>query len=244
MSSNLKMGSIIAVLALVLTACAGGGASPRPATPAAATPGAATPAAATPGAATPGATEAAPTPEPATPEPGASPTPEPPPPAVEGTLTIWVDETRDANPPGARRRVHRPPACPCTSTRSASATSATGSSCTARPAKARTSSSAPTTGWASSRRTASLSRSILSDSAATVDSVALDAFTYDTGRSVYGLPYAAEAIALYYNTDLVPTPPDNVGRAHPDGDRRFRQTRASSRPTSSRRRTRTTATRS
>jgi arabinogalactan oligomer/maltooligosaccharide transport system substrate-binding protein len=35
--------------------------------------------------------------------------------------------------------------------------------------------------------------------------VSLDAFSY--GGSLYAVPYATEAIALYYNTDLVPEPP-------------------------------------
>jgi maltose/maltodextrin transport system substrate-binding protein/arabinogalactan oligomer/maltooligosaccharide transport system substrate-binding protein len=38
------------------------------------------------------------------------------------------------------------------------------------------------------------------------DEVALEAFTYD--GELYGMPYAAEAIALYYNTELVPEPPE------------------------------------
>jgi len=37
------------------------------------------------------------------------------------------------------------------------------------------------------------------------DPVALTGFTYD--GKLYGLPYAVEAIALYYNKDLVPKPP-------------------------------------
>ncbi len=37
------------------------------------------------------------------------------------------------------------------------------------------------------------------------DPVALKAFTYE--GKLYGLPYNIEAIALYYNKDLVPTPP-------------------------------------
>jgi maltose/maltodextrin transport system substrate-binding protein/arabinogalactan oligomer/maltooligosaccharide transport system substrate-binding protein len=49
----------------------------------------------------------------------------------------------------------------------------------------------------------------LSSVSANVDATALAAFTYDTGEGgkVYGLPYAAEAVALYYNPDMVPTPP-------------------------------------
>jgi len=45
----------------------------------------------------------------------------------------------------------------------------------------------------------------LGDKAASFDEVALQAFSYD--GQLYGLPYASEAIALYYNTELVPEPP-------------------------------------
>jgi maltose-binding protein MalE len=38
-----------------------------------------------------------------------------------------------------------------------------------------------------------------------IDPVALEAFTYD--GTLYGLPYASEAVALYYNTELVPEAP-------------------------------------
>lgn len=41
--------------------------------------------------------------------------------------------------------------------------------------------------------------------AASFDPVALSAFTYE--GKLYGMPYLTEAIALYYNKDLVPTPP-------------------------------------
>jgi maltose-binding protein MalE len=45
----------------------------------------------------------------------------------------------------------------------------------------------------------------LGDKAKSFDPVALKAFTYD-GKLV-GVPYQVEAVALYYNKDLVPTPP-------------------------------------
>lgn len=45
----------------------------------------------------------------------------------------------------------------------------------------------------------------LGDKARNIDPVAIKAFTYE-GR-LYGLPYNTEAIALYYNKDLVPEPP-------------------------------------
>lgn len=45
----------------------------------------------------------------------------------------------------------------------------------------------------------------LGDKARSIDPVAIKAFTYD--GKIYGLPYNTEAIALYYNKDLVPEPP-------------------------------------
>jgi maltose-binding protein MalE len=50
-----------------------------------------------------------------------------------------------------------------------------------------------------------LSEIALGDKSANIDPVALRGFTYE--GKLYGLPYAVEAIALYYNKDLVPTPP-------------------------------------
>lgn len=46
----------------------------------------------------------------------------------------------------------------------------------------------------------------LGDKAESFDPVALRAFTFD--GELYGLPYNTEAIALYYNQDLVPEPPE------------------------------------
>ncbi|MDT8305819.1 MAG: maltose/maltodextrin ABC transporter substrate-binding protein MalE [Anaerolineae bacterium] len=45
----------------------------------------------------------------------------------------------------------------------------------------------------------------LGDKAENFDPVALQAFTYE--GELYGLPYNTEAVALYYNRDLVPEPP-------------------------------------
>ncbi len=45
----------------------------------------------------------------------------------------------------------------------------------------------------------------LGDKAKNLDPVAIKAFTYE--GKLYGLPYNTEAIALYYNKDLVPEPP-------------------------------------
>ncbi len=46
----------------------------------------------------------------------------------------------------------------------------------------------------------------LGDKAESFDPVSLQAFTYN--GQLYGLPYAVEAIALVYNKDLVPEPPE------------------------------------
>src|SRR5258708_5276287 len=45
----------------------------------------------------------------------------------------------------------------------------------------------------------------LGDKAKSFDPVAIKAFTY--AGKLYGVPYGIEAVALYYNKDLVPTPP-------------------------------------
>jgi maltose-binding protein MalE len=45
----------------------------------------------------------------------------------------------------------------------------------------------------------------LGDAAADFSEVAINAFTYD--GALYGVPYATENIAFFYNTDLVETPP-------------------------------------
>ncbi|HEY8135763.1 MAG TPA: hypothetical protein VIF08_06940, partial [Candidatus Limnocylindrales bacterium] len=92
MSRTLNMGGALTALVLILAACAGPGASPTPAaTPSrTATPSAAP---ATPTAAPSATAEASPTAE-ASATPNVTPSPTPPPGAVEGTLTIWADNTR------------------------------------------------------------------------------------------------------------------------------------------------------
>jgi len=50
-----------------------------------------------------------------------------------------------------------------------------------------------------------LSEIDLGDKAQNIDPVALKGFSYE--GKLYGLPYAVEAVALYYNKDLVPNPP-------------------------------------
>jgi len=57
-------------------------------------------------------------------------------------------------------------------------------------------------GWYANGLTSTLD---LGDKASSFDPVALKAFTYD--GNLVGMPYLVEAVALYYNTDLVPKPP-------------------------------------
>ena len=77
----------------------------------------------------------------------------------------------------------------------------------ARPAKARTSSLAHTTGPARWLQAASgTDRSRRGDEE--WFPVALQSFNYN--GQLYALPYQSEAVALYYNTDLVPEPPTTI----------------------------------
>jgi maltose/maltodextrin transport system substrate-binding protein/arabinogalactan oligomer/maltooligosaccharide transport system substrate-binding protein len=209
MPSTLRLASVIAMLALVLAACTGPGATPKPPTPgatSAATPGATT-------ATTPGPTEVASsgpqdTPAP-TPDPNVTPSPTPPPAAEEGTLTLWVDETR----------------FPIMTSVGEDFTAATGVPVAVYQVgfgdiRDRLQLYGPTGegpdiiigahDWLGQLATNGLVEPLdLSAVSDNVDATALSAFTYDTGEGgqVYGLPYAAEAIALYYNPDMVETPP-------------------------------------
>lgn len=210
MSSTLRLGGALVALVLLLVACAGPAATTRPTGAATAAPTGAATAAPT-EAPTAGATEAptdAPTEAPTT-DPAASPTPTPPPAAEAGTLTLWVDETRapvltaiaeqftaDTNVPVAvyqvgfgdirdRLQLYGP--------------SGEGPDIVIGAHD-----------WLGQLATNGLVEPLdLSAVAANVDPVALGAFTYDTGEGgqVFGLPYAAEAIALYYNPEMVATPP-------------------------------------
>lgn len=192
MSLNLKLGSVLVTLVLLLAACAG-------ATPTAAP--TATPTAAPTATATATAT---PTDAPSE-EPSAEPTPTPPPAAVEGTLTIWVDETR----------------APIMLQLGAEFEAATGVPVAVHqvgfgdirdqlqlrgPAGEGPDIIVGAHDWLGQLVVNGLVEPLdLGAKADSFDSVALQAFNYD--GQLYGMPYAAEAIALYYNTDLVPEPP-------------------------------------
>jgi arabinogalactan oligomer / maltooligosaccharide transport system substrate-binding protein len=191
MSQSHKLGGALATLTLILAACAGPAATPT------AAPTAVPTAAAT------DAPTSAPT------EPGASPSPTPPPAAEEGTLTLWVDETR----------------APVVTAIGADFTAATGVPVAVYQVgfgdiRDRLQLYGPTGegpdiiigahDWLGQLATNGLVEPLdLGANGDHVDESALNAFTYDTGEGgqLYGLPYAAEAIALYYNPELVPTPP-------------------------------------
>lgn len=234
MRSTMRLGGALIALVLLLVACGGGGggATTRPSV-AASGPASAAPSA--PGSEAP-ESEAPETDEPSAPaseepsapaseepsapaseepsapasvDPAASPTPSPPPPAEAGTLTLWVDETRapvlteigerftaETNVPVAVYQVGF------------------------GDIRDRLQLYGPTGegpdiiigahDWLGQLATNGLVEPLdLSAVQDNIDPVALGAFTYDTGEGgqVYGLPYAAEALGLYYNTDMVETPP-------------------------------------
>ena len=214
MSATLKLGGVIATLALVITACTGGpGATTRPSTAASSAPS--TAASSAPSAAATAAPSTAPTtaategPSAPAETPVVTPSPTPPPAAEVGTLTLWVDETR----------------FPIVEALGADFTAATQVPVAVYQVgfgdiRDRLQLYGPTGegpdiiigahDWLGQLATNGLVEPLdLSGVSDNVSPTALGAFTYDTGEGgqVYGLPYAAEAIALYYNTEMVPEPP-------------------------------------
>jgi maltose/maltodextrin transport system substrate-binding protein/arabinogalactan oligomer/maltooligosaccharide transport system substrate-binding protein len=218
MSLILKMVSVIATFALVLAACAGPGATTRPSIAASTAPSAA-PSVAPSAAVTAQPSEAAsaapsaspaesPAESPSAPAetaPAVTPSPTPPPAAEEGTLTLWVDETR----------------FPILTDLGAQFTAETQVPVAVYQVgfgdiRDRLQLYGPTGegpdiiigahDWLGQLAVNGLVEPVdLSAAGANVDQVAQNAFTYD--GVLYGLPYAAEALALYYNPDLTATPP-------------------------------------
>lgn len=195
MSSTVKMGGALAAVVLVIAACSGPAATVRPTGTPVAT-------------ATAGAT-ATPAPT-ATAElsPGVSPSPTPPPAAVEGTLTLWVDELRApymievgeafeaaTNVPVAVHQLGFGDIRDQLQLRG--------------PAGEGPDVIIGAHDWLGQLVTNGLVEPLdLAAKAASFDPVALQAFTYD--GELYGVPYASEAIALYYNPELVPEPPTTL----------------------------------
>lgn len=202
MKRTLTLSSVLLTLLLVLTACAGGGASPAPATTGPASPTAAAPTDAPTGEPTedPEPTEGAPTADP-----GASPTASPPPAGEEGTLTLWVDEIRAPymlelgqafeTEYGVPVAVHQLGFGDIRDQLQLRGPAGEGPDIIIGAHD-----------WLGQLVDNGLVAPLdLGDKSAMVNEVALQAFTYD--GELYGLPYASEAIALYYNTELVPEAP-------------------------------------
>ena len=210
MTRTLKLGGVLVALVLALMACAGPAASPPAGTPAA------TSAAETPAATAEETAEASPAETPAetpgetpaeTPAETAGATPEPtaPPAGVAGTLTLWVDELR----------------APYMIQVGEDFEAATGVPVAVHqlgfgdirdqlqlrgPAGEGPDVIIGAHDWLGQLVTNGLVEPLdLAAKTASFDPVALQAFTYE--GQLYGVPYASEAIALYYNTELVPEPP-------------------------------------
>jgi maltose/maltodextrin transport system substrate-binding protein/arabinogalactan oligomer/maltooligosaccharide transport system substrate-binding protein len=135
-----------------------------------------------------------------------SPSPSPPPGAVAGTLTIWADETRApvfeaigaafaASEFGVPVVVHQ-----------LGFGDIRDNLILRGPAGEGPDIIIGAHDWLGQLVTAGVVEPLdLGDKLASFDEVAIDAMTYD--GTLYGMPYATEAIALYYNKDLVPEPP-------------------------------------
>jgi maltose-binding protein MalE len=200
-----KPASVLVTLILLVAACGGTGATPTAvptvapvATPTTAATTAAPSASPSPTAAATASGEASPSP---------SPSPTPPPGAVAGTLTIWADVVR----------------APILTEVAKDYTTATGVPVAVyeigfgdirdRLVQQGPAGEGPDLiigahDWLGQLVQAGVVAELdptLSGKASSFSKVALDAFTY--GGKLYGMPYVSEAIALYYNKDLVPTPP-------------------------------------
>ncbi len=203
MPRTLNMGGARTALVLILAACAGPGASPTPAaTPSrTATPSAAP---ATPTAAPSATAEASPTAE-ASATPNVTPSPTPPPGAVEGTLTIWADNTRApilANVAAAFTAEYNVPV----QIYEIGFGDIRDQLVLRGPANEGPDIIIGAHDWLGQLVDAGVVEPLdLGDKAAGFEDVGLNAMSY--GGTLYGMPYVSEAIALYYNKDLVPTPP-------------------------------------
>ena len=204
MSRTLKLGGTIAVLVLTL-ACQGPGASPTPKPTGTSTPAPTGVATATPSV----APTSSPTTEPTSSGPTPSPSPTPPPAAVEGTLTIWVDETRAPIMVELGQQFTAVTNVPV-QVYQVGFGDIRDNLVLRGPRGEGPDLLIGGHDWLGQLATDGLVEPMdLGDKADMVDPVALAAFTYDAGNGaqLYGLPYAMEAIGLVYNTDLVPEPP-------------------------------------
>jgi len=201
MSRTLKLGGALVALTLTLAACSGPTATQTPAPTSTVAPSAtAMPSeVATP--------TAAPT-DGANPTPTASPTL--PPAASEGTLTIWADATRAPVFTQVAQAFTAQYNVPVQVYEIGFGQIRDGLIQNG-PAGEGPDIIIGASDWLGKLVTAGVLEPIdLGDKATNFEQSGLDAFTYqgaDGTAHLYGLPYVSEAIALYYNKDLVPTPP-------------------------------------
>ena len=213
MNRMFTLGSVVLTLLIVLIACTGG--TPAPGTQAPTTPAPATDAPATDAPATDApATDAPATDAPATdapettaPEtPVVTPEPTAPPGAEEGTLTLWVDETRASRVVELGEQFTAEFDVPIV-VHQLGFGQIRDQLQLAGPAGEGPDIIIGAHDWLGQLVENGLLAPIdLGDKASSFDEVALTAFTYD--GQLYGVPYATEALALYYNADLVPEAPE------------------------------------
>lgn len=209
MSPTLKLGGALAAFVLVLAACTGPAATQRPSVPASSAPTTAVTQAPTTAATS--APTTAPTEAPASVEPSAPATPEvtpeptPPPAAVAGTLTIWADNVRTPVLTAVAEAFTAQYVVPV-QVYELGFGQIRDSLILRGPAREGPDIIIGAHDWLGALVAAGVVEPLdLGDKAASFEQVGLDAFSYD--GTLYGLPYVSEAIALYYNKDLVPTPP-------------------------------------
>jgi maltose/maltodextrin transport system substrate-binding protein/arabinogalactan oligomer/maltooligosaccharide transport system substrate-binding protein len=192
MRNSIRTGSLLVALVLLLAACTGPGASPTPT----GTPGVT------------GSPTSVPSPTETTTGPTDSPSPSPsptPPAAVAGTLTIWADGTRapvfeaigaafEASDFGVPVVVHQLDFGAIRDQLKVRGPVGEGPDIIIGAHD-----------WLGELVTAGVVEPLTLTNEASFDPVSVQAFTYD--GTLYGMPYANEAIALYYNKDLVPEPP-------------------------------------
>jgi maltose-binding protein MalE len=208
MNRMLRWASVLATLVLLAVACAGPGATPTkvPTGTPAATPTTAATTGAPSASAEPTATSAT-TPSGAA-SPSPSPTPTAPPGAVAGTLTIWADTVRAPILTTVGQAFEDSEAGVPVQVYEIGFGDIRDRLVQQGPAGEGPDIIIGAHDWLGQLVAAGVLAELPADlngKAASFREVGLSAFSYD--EKLYGMPYVSEAIALYYNKDLVPTPP-------------------------------------